>query len=192
MPNRSQPHGFGAPARCTRSIGKMHSGNYGDSIGSGIHGFIYDSGAVTPLDVPGATVTFPVAINNRGDIAGYYFAGLDVHGFVYDKGAFAINKRGEIAGQYAASDNHVHGFVYDNGTFTTVDEPGSGDTFPVAINNRGEVAGGFTTSDLSSHGAFIARPSGKADRPEMAFPAHGAEHSSENWQHIWDGMLQSN
>ncbi len=41
--------------------------------GPGPHGFIYDKGTFTTIDLPGAFFgTNLTAINNRGEVAGYY------------------------------------------------------------------------------------------------------------------------
>jgi probable HAF family extracellular repeat protein len=137
-------------------------GYYTDSSG-GPHGFIYDDGAFTTLDAPGASDTTPQAINDRGDVAGTYYNG-SYHGFIYDDGTFttldapgalathaqAIDNRGDVAGYYY--DGSDHGFVYDNGTFTTLNAPGATSTRAQAIDNRGDVAGIYTDSSGSTHG----------------------------------------
>jgi len=145
------------------------TGNYFDSDGIGEHGFIYERGVVTPLDVPGATQTVPVAINNSGEIAGKYVSGGSQHGFVYDDGAFttidvpsalstravAINDRGDIVGGYQISaglSTQDLSFLYHDGTFTTIEVPGSLSTTASDINDRGEIVGGYKGSDAKFHG----------------------------------------
>jgi len=56
-------------------------GNFVDS-GGGLHGFLYENGSYTTIDVPGADATDVESINDRGDIAGEYFNGSGGHGFV--------------------------------------------------------------------------------------------------------------
>src|SRR5438552_1119976 len=43
------------------------------------HGFLYDQGGYTPLDVPGSNYTHASGINASGQIVGYYFAGAAGH-----------------------------------------------------------------------------------------------------------------
>ncbi len=65
---------------------------YGPILGnSGISGFIgvYDPGnlssAVTAFNFPGATATYPYAINDQGTIVGVYVSNGVQHGFIYQK-----------------------------------------------------------------------------------------------------------
>ena len=46
-------------------------GYYQDAARNG-HGFLYDQGNYTPLDVPGAYITYATGINASGQIVGYY------------------------------------------------------------------------------------------------------------------------
>ena len=76
----------------------------------------------TTIDVPGATGTVALGINNRGQIVGE----IGSHGFLLDRGtfttidvpgatftgAFGINDRGQIVGDYQAGGT-VHGFLLD-------------------------------------------------------------------------------
>jgi uncharacterized membrane protein len=75
-----------------------------------VRGFLFDNGAFTRIDVPGALTTLPLGINNRGQIAGVY--------------------ADEVTG---------HGFLLQSGTFTTIDAPGAVSTAAGAINDRGQI-----------------------------------------------------
>lgn len=77
---------------------------------SKVHGFVWDHGKVTRIDVPGAAGTFAYGINNSGQIAGSY--------------------------QDASGE---HGFLLTGGTATTLNAPGRTYTDAVGINDRGEV-----------------------------------------------------
>ena len=46
------------------------------------HGFLYDQGGYTTLDVPGSTWTQAHAINDSGQIVGSYSDGAGQHGFL--------------------------------------------------------------------------------------------------------------
>ena len=111
-------------------------GHYGSV--SGAHGFLYEAGVFTMLDVPGANNTTPSGINDDGQIVGYYSVGFGSefrqHGFLYAAGgftvldvpgathtqAFGINSNGQIVGVYNDSSGY-HGFLYDAGVFTPLD-----------------------------------------------------------------------
>jgi uncharacterized membrane protein len=116
----------------------------------------------TSLQVPGASFTFALDINESGVIVGRYAAAGLTHGFVRDEaGAYttinfpgsiftvaaAINDSGAIAGWYSlpASPGVRHGFTLQNGTFTTIDPPGSMFTNILGINERGDVVGRYCT-----------------------------------------------
>jgi probable HAF family extracellular repeat protein len=115
---------------------------------------------IATLTLPNATQTQPLAINDTGQITGYYSDGQGTeHGFIYDDGntisfdppgstdtnPVAINASGQVIGIY--SDGEVengvdrHGFLYSAGTTTVLDPPGSEETAPTAINASGQVVG---------------------------------------------------
>jgi hypothetical protein len=96
-----------------------------------VHGFHMEGSNISTIDVPGADATFPVGINNQGDIAGYYY--LNGPPFV------------------------AYGFVLHRGTFVTVQVPGSTACGMSAINDRGQLSGIFFDSSGNSNG-FIATP----------------------------------
>ena len=72
------------------------------------HGFLYDQGLFTTLDLPQAESTWATRINDKLQIVGFY---------------------GSPSGR--------HGFLYDHSTFTTIDVPFSGalHTRAFGINN---------------------------------------------------------
>jgi hypothetical protein len=110
------------------------------------------------VEVPGASETRPLGINNRGQIAGWY---LDrdgtPHGFLRDRdggimtidapgatvtAALDVDDRGRTVGVYVDAAPRFHGFLRDaDGTITTIDFPGADDTQVTGINNRGQLAG---------------------------------------------------
>ena len=87
-------------------------GDYGDAGGT-VHGSLLDKGALTTIDVPGATSTEAGGINDHGQISGWY---------------------GDVSGT-------EHGFLLDKGTFTTIDVPGAIRTNAYGINARGQFRG---------------------------------------------------
>jgi len=53
------------------------------------HGFLYNGGSVTTIDVPGATVESEAfGINDAGQIVGFYQDATGGHGFLYSGGSF--------------------------------------------------------------------------------------------------------
>ena len=130
---------------------------------SGYCNFLYNDGAFTTLDAPGAistgiSSTGVSQINNSGEIVGDYFNGSNYQGFVYLKGAYVtfdapgadntflsdINDSGEIVGVYQDGSGY-HGFTYRNGVYTTLDLPGSpvAGTGPSLVNSSGEIIGAY-------------------------------------------------
>lgn len=75
------------------------------------HGFVWDRGRVTRLDVPGSLST----------------------------GALGVNDAGQISGSYDDAGGGHHGFVLQRGRFTRIDAPGRTVTDAWGGNDRGEV-----------------------------------------------------
>jgi uncharacterized membrane protein len=95
------------------------------------HGFLWERGKVTRIDVPGAVLTVALDINNRA----------------------------QVVGQYLDADGRVHGYLWDKGRFTTIDVPGAPLTTAEGLNNRGQIVG-FTADDLdlsSARGFLLAK-----------------------------------
>ena len=132
----------------------------------GVHGFRWDHGTFTTVDVRDATATFPFGINNRGQIVGVYVdAHGDYHGFYRDRnGAVttlpdapgaapavggtqptAINEHGQIVGTAATAEGASRGFVYQHGVYTPIDGPHAVYTRALDINNAGQIVGDYGT-----------------------------------------------
>ncbi len=114
---------------------------------------------------PGA-FTQPYAINDGGDVAGYFGdqSSGDSFGFVrYREGGFSMpivdpndgigytvvrgaNDSNILCGFYRRSDLTDHGFVLSGDTFTDVAVPGATDTFVTGINDAGALCGNTYTS----------------------------------------------
>ena len=89
------------------------------------------------LDYPGQPITYPLGINNKQQIAGYYLDASDV----------------------------PHGFVYKRGIFTAVVFPGAAVTTAASINDHGDVAGVYLDQEGFQHGYLMKVPDGcDADR----------------------------
>ncbi len=122
-------YGVPNPINGTRLTGINDSGmyvGYGAPKGSTVFsGFLGTTSTqvfpTTPLNAPGASSTFPYAINNAGTVVGGYISSID---------------------------GLEHGFVYRaDGSFQTLDNPAFQSTTLVGINNLGQVVG--TTAILN-------------------------------------------
>jgi len=88
------------------------------------HGFTYQSGVFTTVDVPGADDTSILGVNNRGDLVGGYELGSPE----------------PIA------------FIYSHGAFMRLDVPDESSTVAIAINGHDEIVGSYN-SGLGSFAA---------------------------------------
>jgi uncharacterized membrane protein len=127
-------------------------------------GFLRDGrGMITKIDIPGATATEVLKINDRGVIAGAYSRRTPTlsdpngmaHGFLLDGGTVTtidvpgavqtegagVNDRGQVAGVWIDAGDTPHGFLWHKGRFTTIDVPGAGYTELTDINDRGQIVG---------------------------------------------------
>jgi hypothetical protein len=139
-------------------------GSYFDSQDF-VHGFVYRNGKFSAINVPGATETEVLGINDRGDMVGVYqLAGaLNFHGFLRQNGSFipiddpnaqfgtmaiGINESGVIVGSF----DNAKGFVYSNGTYRTLDAPQlPGEPHQTqlnGINNLGWIVGQVFTGGI--------------------------------------------
>jgi hypothetical protein len=129
-------------AYTTDNLGVDYPNDYPDLFPIGDHGFLDDNGTYTKVDVPGATSTIPLGINDFGQIVGAY-----------------------------SNSTGIHGFEDINNTFTTIDDPnGVGTTRAVGINNAGIIVGhygsdydnlstsGFTESEVNNKMVYTALP----------------------------------
>ncbi|MEV5574852.1 hypothetical protein AB0L06_32860 [Spirillospora sp. NPDC052269] len=165
-------------------------------ITGGGHGYLRQpDGRFTPVDVPGATGTMPMGINDHGQIAGTYddTSGRS-HAFVLLNGRYTtldhpnatgdatdyglsgtvasgINDHGEIVGSYVGTGGIVHGFRLANGKFMPIDVPGAQETWPFGINNQGRITVQTVRPDGSQPQYLLAN----AALIPIAYP--GANHS---------------
>ena len=146
------------------------------AYGNGVlvqHGFLYDSGTMTQLDVPGAVVTQPRAINDSGEIAGDWTDSAGAtHGFLWTAAQgftlfdapqatltsiTAINSSGVAVG-YFSDGKADHGFVLDTqGVVTLLQAPHASSTIPNGINARGQVTGLYISTNFAQKG-FLYTP----------------------------------
>jgi hypothetical protein len=113
-------------------------------------------------DYPGSTTSFPLGINNSGQIVGNYTDSAGVyHGYVLFDGNFtainvpfqgavdtepqAINDEGDIVGDWGVEGNQ--GFELIGGVYTVIQTPWSDDTFAFGMNDMGDVVGAYPAND---------------------------------------------
>jgi hypothetical protein len=140
------------------------------------HPFLVRNGVFTEIKLPG----FPNAdataagINDLGDITGVITANGVVQSYLLHQGkvtlisfpgaaggtfARSINNAGVIVGFFRTgpeSTAHAGGFTWKNGVFTTIEVPGSNDTFPSKINDKGVIVGlDFDSQDANRGFALV-------------------------------------
>ncbi len=126
----------------------------------------------TTFQVPGATGTYPMSINDSQTVTGYYTeAGGTQCGFVRSEDGtidtfqvagsiltepVAINSGGEVAGYYEVTAGVPQGFLRTaDGQITTIAAPsdasiGNQIAQPVAINDAGEIVGNYPDVPMGS------------------------------------------
>jgi hypothetical protein len=137
-----------------------------------------NAGQIIVFDPPGSLGTLPVAINNSGQITGYYNAnGSTYLGFVRNAdGSFvsfspptatftqptAMNSQGTIVGQWLVTFNYnFQGFVRDSaGNIAVFAIPGAAVTQPLAINASGIIVGAYDIIGQQQQ-AFLRQPDGQ-------------------------------
>ena len=133
-------------------------------------GFVRDrKGVMTVFDAGGSGPgprAYPVGINNRGDITGYFYDSQSnaTRGFlrdskgnitVFDGMPAAINDADEIAGDFSDATGD-HNFLRDNkGNVTVFNVPNNSGAHAVSINNRGDVAGYFLDATTGKTRGFV-------------------------------------
>jgi probable HAF family extracellular repeat protein len=111
----------------------------------------------TPIDPPGSNHgnTQPRAINDCGQIVGYFTDRKSRHGFLFSNGkytildvpgsrftqAMGINNFGQIVGYYIPPGALPRAFILTDGKYTFFDVPGSFQTRATGINDAGQIVG---------------------------------------------------
>jgi len=163
-------------------------GFYTDGQGNN-HGYEYSIGSrrfhTISVSGAGATSVTAAAIDDRGDIAGFFTGGGGAQdGFLLTgKGkqtilsypgaamtqAFGVNDRGEVVGTYtvgSGSSAQTHGFTWTaSGSFKSVDDPNGVDATTVnGVNDEGQLVGFYTDSAGNTDG-MLATPSATQPTP---------------------------
>ena len=148
-------------------------GDYRSGVDRNFHGFRYDpvTKQYTTLDWPGATSTSLTAINNKGQIVGFYFdAQSHFHGILVDGAQITevqvpgiaqpefcgLTNDGTIAGNDA---EEQAGFVLKSDVVQVIEVPGSTLTELSGIRHDGVLYGRYIDAGGVNHG-FVATPNG--------------------------------
>ena len=120
----------------------------------------------TFVDVPGASATVVIGVNDGDDVVGYYLdKAFAYHAFARQAGRYrdlnvpgsafaapsAINDVGEIAGYYWDAVG-AHGFTLSAGRYQTIDVPGSIGTVVNNLNAWGDLVGIYVDAAGGQHG----------------------------------------
>jgi len=154
------------PGATSTSLGQVSNRGvaiavYGDGVAQHTVTYSVESRTWTALpDIPGYSRNDGYGINEAGVAVGNAFSSTATVAWIWDPttrsyyfftvpGADAnstspsgLNDKGQIAGYYSTEMGSVyHGFIKEYATFTTVDMPGTIDTYPDGINNNGVIQG---------------------------------------------------
>jgi len=140
------------------------------------HGFTLNqgTGVFTPVVVPGGTNVTASAINDNGDVAGFYESGGSTFGFLERKKKFTtfsfpgstnttpfgVNDSDAVVGAYVDGNGQTHGFLLTelltNAKFTSIDDPnGVGTTTINGINNTLDMVGFYVDTAGNTDGMLI-------------------------------------
>ena len=73
--------------------------------------------------------------------------------------AEAINNAGQVVGYYRMPDNSLHSFIYSGGTYQDIMPIAGANTFIVmGINNKGDITGYYTYNNGQNSNVFIGHP----------------------------------
>lgn len=133
----------------------------------GTHGFVLSDGNFSDINFPGSISTNASGISQSGkDIVGTYsnvcctshafvlsagtFSAIDPPGAIFGSRAFGINSQGVVIGDYIDAFRR-YGFIFRKGVFTTLNFPGSSQTYTFGINNAGKIVGAYE-AEAKLHG----------------------------------------
>ena len=153
-------------------------GFYNDASGAS-HGYTYNIATSTfsaDINVTGATSTTAAAINNAGEIAGFFTSsGGAIDGFLDDGGTFTtvivpnstttqlfgLNDNGLAVGDWVDASGAMHGLVFNSNTdaFISLDDPlGIGTTTFNGVNDNGQIVGFYVDANGNTNGLLTSVP----------------------------------
>jgi hypothetical protein len=141
------------------------------------HGLVDEHGTFTTLDVPGATFTVVIGVNDFGATVGVYGDASEViHGFLFEHRrfdtidapgagttpgegtyAFGISDTGVIVGAIT-NDSGFFGWLLSEGRFSSLNDPDAapGQSNPASISSDGRFAAGEYTDPSGVVHGFVA------------------------------------
>jgi probable HAF family extracellular repeat protein len=171
--------GIGAQCGVGRAInasGQVVGATWG--AGLPLHAFMYGAGGMTELGAFGGADSIATAINDAGQVAGYYLVGGHQHAFLWDQGvvtdlgglpgvsgsvAYGISKAGVVLGSERGSAQGNRAMIWDGGAAidlnTLLDSSASGWTLEAATatNDAGQIVG-YGINGRGNVAAFLLTP----------------------------------
>ena len=162
------PVGFPSIAQGINDQGQFVGGYVRDGV---THGFLWNGTEYVTLDVPGASQSFAVDINDRGKIVlDWIDSSGNYEGAIYNGKKYrtinvpgatqsfpnSLDSAGDVVFSWEDSSSHFHGALLQGKNFSTFDDPkAQGDTYGWGINNHSVIVGAYF--DGSSTWGFKAR-----------------------------------
>lgn len=161
-------------ARAMNASGQI-VGVYNAGFGTKDFGFLRTGDTYTSLDVPGASFTYALGINDGGAVTGSYRDSfLRLRGFTYVNGIYksvsfvgatetylgGLNNLNTAVG-WSIQNGSVGAYVFSQGrTFQPIKAnlAGAANTKPRAINDAGVIVGTYTSPECPVLCGFLARP----------------------------------
>ena len=174
--NIVNPNDTGGVTQC-RGVNnsKIICGYYLDGTTGEYHGFFMGGAGFHDYDVPGASSTFTLGINNAGDFCGSDIPASGIQsGFVSIGGviteftvpdatatvAYQINDANQAAGYYLDAASVAHGFYResDGSIVSPIDPTGSTGTIVFGNNNKNRFVGRYSDVSGLTHGFVFILP----------------------------------
>jgi len=169
IPGYPENEGYGIN-RAGVAVGNAYSADFSTNVA-----WVWypSKSAYSPFSDPDAAQygTYPSAINDKGQVAGYFYdASAVTHVFLKQGGtyttidapgatyiyAYGINNSGTIVGEWGDAAGAAQGFILTSGgIFTTVDYPGPEVSNVEAINDHGDISGTYVDNPSGARRAYI-------------------------------------
>lgn len=139
------------------------------SGGRGAQAILLDHGKSRDLGTLGGKVSYPIAINDAGEIAGYSArADYSLHAFLWRNGSMQdlgtlggrnswvwdLDAQGRVVGEADTASGATQAFLYHKGIMIDLGTLGGGESAAHGINDRGQIVGEAETSLGDLH-AFL-------------------------------------